>query len=444
MKERLVSILQYALKQLSRLTIWRFRPGIIGVTGSVGKTSAKIAIASVVGQGRTVRFAKGNLNNTLGLPLAILGSWTDEELRLVSREQKAGERILQKIAFWIKVIVMSVAQVLFGKKSKYPEILVLEYGADHPGDLRELLQIARPNVSVITAVGEIPVHVEFYAGPEEVAREKARLIECLPSASFAILNADDERVMKVRDRTRAHVMTFGFSEDAEVRISGFEHRVENGKPAGISFKIEHGGSFVPVRLDGALGQSHAYAAAAAACAGLIFGSNLVTISEALSGYAPAHSRMELVEGIKGSLVIDDAYNASLLAVASALQALGELPGTRKVAILGDMLELGAYALPAHEKVGKLVERSVDMLVTVGPRAKFIADSAHDSGMSKRAIKSFETAEEAKSAVHNLIKKGDLVLVKGSRGMHLEIIVEEITEPKEVSAILREAGKQTVK
>src|SRR3989344_358469 len=435
MKRKLISLLQHTLKQLARLTIWRFRPGIIGVTGSVGKTSAKMAVAAVVGAERHVRWAKGNANNELGLPLAILGDWSDGEWRLVSRDQEAGKKLARKFLFWVKVIALSSFRIIAGRRAQYPEILVLEYGADRPGDLRELLSIARPNVSVITAVGEIPVHVEFYAGAEEVAREKAWLIECLPSASFAILNADDKSVMKVADRTRAHVMTYGFGEDAEVRITGFEHRVQGDRPVGIFFKLEYGGSFVPVRIEGVLGESNAYAAAAAACTGLIFGMNLVSISEALSLYRPAHSRMELVEGIKESLIIDDAYNASLLSMQAALRALRDLPGKRKIAVLGDMLELGAYATDAHERIGKLVPKSADALIAIGPRAKFIAEAARDAGMQKRAIRTFDTADDAKGEVRDLVKKGDLVLVKASRGMHLEIVVEEISQPKELRAVI---------
>jgi UDP-N-acetylmuramoyl-tripeptide--D-alanyl-D-alanine ligase len=417
------NLLASILKRLSVLTIWRFKPGIIGVTGSVGKTSTKLAIAAVIGSERSVRYGKDNLNNELGLPLAILGDWRQEELDLVSRSTPRGTKTFAKMLFWLRVIGASLFRIAFGSKSAYPEILILEYGADRPGDLKTLIAIARPNISIVTAVGDIPVHVEFYSGPEDVAREKSRLIETLPSAGYAILNYDDTRVMNIKDRTRANIMTFGFHEGAQVRVGGFEHRSDAGEPVGISFKIEYGGSFVPVRLDGVFGKAHAYAAAAAACVGIVFGMNLVKISEALGNYKPPHSRMEIIAGLRGSFVIDDSYNASLLSMQAGLHTLSDLPGKRKVAILGDMLELGAYSMEAHEKIGAMAGKCADILITVGSRAKMISEVVKKGRFAKRNVYEFATVEDAKAPVADLIKKGDLVLVKGSRGVRLDELVE---------------------
>src|SRR6266404_2785078 len=194
----IIKILRWKLRKLAQLTIWRYRPGIVGVTGSVGKTSTKLAIAAVLGSERRVRASHENLNNELGLPLTILGDWSEGELKLISRDQPAHTEKLRKIFFWAKVLLLGSWRLIF-KDANYPEILILEYGADRPGDIKHLLNIAKPNVSIITAVGDIPVHVEFFTGPEEVAREKARLIEHLPSAGYAILNYDDLTVMELKD-----------------------------------------------------------------------------------------------------------------------------------------------------------------------------------------------------------------------------------------------------
>ncbi|MBI2623627.1 MAG: UDP-N-acetylmuramoyl-tripeptide--D-alanyl-D-alanine ligase [Candidatus Liptonbacteria bacterium] len=417
-------MLGWKLKQLARLTLWRFEPGIVGVTGSVGKTSAKLAIASVLGADRRVRAAPGNLNNDLGLPIAILGDWDERHANLVSREAPPGQ-FVKKAIFWCRVLCGGAMRLLFLPKRSYPEVLVLEYGADKPGDIKELLSIARPSVSVLTAIGEVPVHVEFYASPEEVAREKARLIECLPAAGFAVLNYDDETVRAQKSRTRAHVLTYGFEKGAEVELARFEHRILDGKPAGISCKIGRGGSFVPVRLDNVFGRAHAYAAAAAAAVGLAFGMNLVRISEALAGYIPARGRLDLHKGVKDSSLLDDSYNASPLSMQSALETLRDLPAARKVAVLGDMLEIGSFAIPAHEHVGRLAAACANVLVTVGLRGKFIADGAIRAGLARERVMSFDTAEDAAKPVHDLIQKGDLVLVKGSHAMHLEEVVEGI-------------------
>jgi UDP-N-acetylmuramoyl-tripeptide--D-alanyl-D-alanine ligase len=422
-----VRILKRTLRKLARLTIWRYRPGIIGVTGSAGKTSAKLAIKAVLERDRRVRVSSGNLNSDLGLPLTILGDWSERDLALVSRTTPPGTAKLRKMGFWIKVICVSAWRIVFARPEEYPEILVLEYGADRPGDIKYLLSIARPNISVITAIGEIPVHVEFYAGPDEVAREKGRLIEYLPAGGFAVLNGDDSTVTNLQSRTRARVMTYGFDRGSELRISRFENKVHDGVPAGISFKLEHGSGVVPVRIDGAFGRAHAYAAGAAAAVGIVFGMNLVTISEALAQYAPPESRMQLVLGIKFTNIIDDSYNASLIAMRSALETLAALPAKRRIAVLGDMLEIGKYTPEAHEAVGKIAAHSADALFTVGPRAKFIAEAARTAGMKRAMIFSFDTADEARKPVQDFIKKGDLILVKGSHSMELDKVVREIKE-----------------
>ena len=426
MRSFFLNLLRWKLHALARLTIWRYRPGIVGVTGSVGKTSTKLAIGVVLRGVRRVRISSGNLNNEFGLPLAILGDWTQAELLLVSRATPAGTARFEKLLFWIKVIVTSAWRVA-AKSKHYPEILILEYGADKPGDIKKLLKIAKPNVSVITAIGEYPAHVEFYASPEAVAREKGRLIECLPVAGFAVLNYDDETVMNLEPRARARVITYGFEKGAEMQVARFENRVQDGRPAGIVFKLNCGGNSVPVHIEGALGRSQAYAAAAAASVGLIFGINLAKISEALGNYRSADSRMQLVPGIKDTYLIDDSYNASPLSMHAALDTLRDLPAKRRVAVLGDMLEIGKYTLEAHEQVGRLAAESVDILFTVGARAKFIAEAARKEGMKRASIQSFDVADDAGKPLQEIMRKGDLVLIKGSHAMQLNKVVEEVKD-----------------
>ena len=424
MKNFLINSLRGTLRQLASWTLWRYKPTIVAITGSVGKTSTKLATAATLGRLRRVRASRGNFNSELGTALTVLGDWTENELSLVSRDQPAGTATGRKISFWLKVLCISLWRIAVRDKN-YPDILVLEFGADKPGDIKYLTNFARPTVGVITAIGAVPVHVEFYAGPDDVAREKGRLIEALPTSGFAVLNADDETVYELKDRTRARVMTFGFASDADVRVSHIVNRTEGGHPIGVSFKLEYGGAYAPVRLGGVFGKAHAYAAAAGAAIGLLFGMNLVTISEALADYAPAESRMHLIPGVKGTYLIDDAYNASPLSMHSALDTLRSLPGTRRIAVLGDMLEIGKYTNEAHEQVGDLAAKSADALFTVGARAKLIASAAAESGMKKANIFSFDTAVEACIPLQDFLKLGDLVLIKGSHAMQLDKVVEEI-------------------
>ena len=409
MRETLRSFARLVLKYLARAIIWRYRPGIIGVTGSAGKTSTKMAIKAVLSVERRVRASAGNFNNEIGLPLTILGPW-----------EKVGG-----LFFWTKAIAYAMHRIII-KDPHYPEILVLEYGIDRPGDMRYLLDIARPNIAVMTTIGEVPVHVEFFSGPEAVAKEKAKLIEYLPTAGFAVLNGDDEIVMGLKNRTRAHVMTFGFGKNTEVHVSNYAVRAENNTPQGIGFKLGYIGNTVPVKINNVFGKTQGYAAAAATAVGLIFGMNLVRISEALSHYRAPYGRMELLRGVKeGTFVIDDSYNASPISMHAALDTIKDLPAKRRIGVLGDMLELGSYAMDAHELLGGVVADALDVLVTVGPRAKFIAEGARKKGFPRKNILSFDLAEEAHVPVQNILKKGDVVLVKGSRAIRLDKVVCEI-------------------
>ncbi len=438
MKKIPLKILKIYLKYLAKLTIWRFKPQIIGITGSVGKTSTKETVFAVLsardGNRQKIRKSKGNLNNELGMPLTILGDWSEEDLKLISRGQPAGTEKTKKLFFWWKVIFSSNVRLLasfFSNKIVYPKILILEYAADRPGDIKYLLEMARPNIAIVTAVGEIPSHVEFFSGPEAIVKEKAKLIESLPANGFAILNFDNEVVINMKEKTSARIISFGFGDGADVKINNLENfsrGLEESLKFGSSFKLEYGGSLVPVNLKNTFGKAQAYASAAAACVGLIFDLNLVEISEALSqNYHPAKGRMNLIKGIKDTYIINDAYNASPISMQEALETLSSLEAKRKIAILGDMLELGKYSIEAHESLGRLAGKMTDILVVVGPRAKFVAEAARSEGFPENKIMIFDSASEACGAVQNLLKHGDLVLIKASRGIGLDKIVEEIRE-----------------
>ncbi len=452
MKDIVKKIIIWKINFIAQIYLWRFKPLIIAVTGNVGKTSTKEAIAVVVGRIKKVRSGKGNLNNEFGVPLTIVGDWIDDYY-------EGGNTLW----FWIKVLFLSFFGWFFVRN--YPEVLVLEYGADKPGDIKKLARKYKPHVSVVTAVGEIPVHVEFFSGPEELAREKRKLVEVLGPTDFAVLNFDDLTVLEMKDKTRAKVHTYGFGDGAMVQASNLNVRTdEHGFPVGLGLKIQQGESFVPVRIDGSLGKSQGYAATAAATIGLIFGMNLVQISEALSEYTGPKGRLKILKGIKNSVIIDDTYNASPASTHLAIETIaglrlgvgsrrggdptswdatkaGNSVGPRKIAVLGDMLELGRYTIEAHEQAGNFLKNDFDILVTVGSRAKFIAESAENQ-MPAENIHKFETSDEAKLKVKQLIREGDLVLVKGSQGMRMEKIVEEImAEPQKKKELLVRQSKK---
>ncbi len=425
MYQTLYTFFEDTLFWLARQTLTRFTPTIIGVTGSVGKTSTKHAIATVLSGFRTTRVSKGNLNTEIGVCLTILGEWNESDLALVSRATPSGQKRFEKALFWARVFLRGFWNLLLLPRHNYPETVILEYGADRPGDIKKLLRIARPDIAVISAIGTMPVHVEFYANPDELAREKAKLIEAVSPSGYAIINADDEVVMGLRERTRARLYTFGFSEKATVRITNFEHKIIDEVPVGICFKLEQKTHFVPVRIGQVYGTSHAYATAAAATVGVAMGMNLVSISQRLSEYRPVAGRMNLIPGIKDTLILDDAYNASPLSMAMALQTLQNLPATRKIAVLGDMLELGKYSFEAHAAIGAQVAPIADILVTVGLRGKLIAEAAMKARMNKKNVYSFDTATEAEAFVVELVKPEDLILIKGSHGTNVFEIVSAL-------------------
>jgi UDP-N-acetylmuramoyl-tripeptide--D-alanyl-D-alanine ligase len=418
MKSTILSLLKRVLKILAHLTLKRYNPGIVGITGNIGKTSAKEAIGRVLGAERRVRASSKNFNNEFGLPLSILGDWEKTE----------------GFVFWIRVVIESVFRLIVRHK-EYPEIIVLEYGVDRAGDMRYLIDIARPQIGVFTAMGELPVHIEFFTGIDAIVREKSKLIGSVPTTGFAVLNADDKKVMETKEVARANVVTFGFSDKADLRITNFSNNIhEHG--GGVSFKLTYGGTFIPVRIEGVLGRASAYAAAAAALVGLVFGMNLVHIAEALGKSVPPKGRQRIVPGIKHTTIIDDTYNASPAATEEALRTIGSLKAPRKIAILGDMLELGKYTLEAHEEMGKLVPENADMLFTVGTRGKIIAEAAERAGLSNKKIFSFLNIHEAAMQIQQRIQRGDLILVKGSQGVRMERIVKEImAEPLRAKELL---------
>ena len=401
--------LQYILKLLSKAVLWRYKPLIIGITGSVGKTSTKEAIYAVLKSKFKVRKSIKNYNNEIGIPLTILGA-----------KRAYGKNIVG----WLALVVKTAFRLMI--KGKFPEILILEMGLDRPGDIRYLTSFISPTVGVVTAIGEIPVHVEFFPGPASIAREKRILVERLPVEGRAILNFDDEVVRDMREKTKAKILTFGFGKDADLRVINYELRVsEDGIPEGISFKVDYQGSVVPVRLNNVFGKQQVYTALAAIAVGLSLEMHLVELSQALGEYVPPPGRMKLVKGIKESWIIDDTYNAAPLSAMAALETLKELPAKRKIAVLGDMLEIGKYTVEAHQAIGEEASKIADIIFTVGLRTKFAYDEVRVRKFPAKNIFHFNESQEAGLPLQKLIEPGDLILVKGSRAMRMEKIVEEV-------------------
>lgn len=408
------------LFSLARAVLHKYAPTIIGVTGSVGKTSTKEAIWTVLQSHENVRRNAKSFNNEIGVPLTIIGG--GEPGRSVVR--------------WFGILLRACG-LLLRRSPLYPDVLILEYGADHPGDVAQLLASAPCSIGVLTAVGH--THTEFFESVESIFKEKATLIRALPEDGVAVLNADDERVLSLAGSTKARVITFGFHTSANVHASEPTFAYDgHGNVIGIQCSIAHEGTVVPVLLKGILGRHQVYAPLAGAAVGLVRGMNLVAIGKALARLQPFPGRMRLLAGIKDTSIIDDTYNSSPMAAIAALDTLAELPSTgRKLAVLGDMAELGEYSTEGHTAVGKHVARiNPDMLVVVGADAKHILHSAESSGLSSDKTFAFDFAPEAAKFIQSKLEPHDTILIKGSQRMRMEKVVKEImAEPERAEELL---------
>ena len=396
----------------ARLVLRKYKPQIVGVTGSVGKTSSKDAIYTVFKSTFKVRKSDKSFNSEIGIPLTILGchnAWSS-------------------LGGWIKNIAHGLSLIFF--KHTYPTWLVLEIGADRPGDIESVSKWLKPDIAVITRFGKVPVHVEFFKSPEEVIKEKSYLAQAVKPEGSLILNSDDEDVLALSEKAKCKVITYGIESPADVVASNYsiiyQSETNEALPTGIAFKVDYQGSSVPIALVGSLGKAHIYPILSAIAAGVSQGVNLITICDSLIAHKTPPGRMRIIEGMKKTAIIDDTYNSSPVAVNEALETLNfiETKGS-KLAVLGDMLEIGKYSVEEHKKVGKKASEIADVLIAVGLRARHIAQGAREAGMSDDKIFEFDKSPEAALKVEKMIKTGDIVLIKGSQGVRTERIVEAI-------------------
>lgn len=353
----------------------RFDPLVVGVTGSIAKTSTKEAIAAVLGRRyRTLR-NEGNQNNEVGLPLTVL--------RLGPEHEAA----------------------------------VLEMGMYVGGEIADLARIAQPRIGVVTAVQA--VHLSRIGSLAAIEQAKGELLEALPPDGVAVLNADDPIVRGMGSRSAARAVTYGFAADADV---GAE-RVESLGLDGMRFDLRAAGTRRSVTIP-ALGRLSVHNALAAAAVGLAAG---LTADEVAAGLADGWSAAHRVSVVRlGDVtVIDDSYNASPGSVMAALDLLAGLPG-RRGAVLGEMLELGEATDEGHREVGETAGRTLDWLMVVGSGAAGIAEGAAAAGLDPSAILRVRDADAALAALPPRLRDGDVVLVKASRGVGLDAVVDGLT------------------
>lgn len=424
-------IIQVILNFLTRRIIKKYQPKIIAITGSVGKTSAKEAIHLVFSRYFPTRKTEKNLNTEIGLPLAFIG----------------GIEAKNNLWLWLKNIFLGLKLILF-KDENYPHFIICEMGADKPGDIKKLVALAKPRLAVVTAMGRVPVHVENYPkGIDQLVNEKAGVLKNLSKDDFAVLNFDDEKVWQMKNKTKARVISFGFNQGADIRITDYQVKTKTVGSGfelidGVFFRIEHRGSVVPVWLKESLGKPSAYAIAVAFACGIAFDLNIVELGNAVTEFQQEKGRMRLIEGISHSMILDDSYNAAPLAMQAALETFQGLPAKRKICVLGDMLELGRYAPVVHETIGENAAKFCDLMFFVGLKMKFAYERVLSFGYDKNRVFWFEKSVEVGHKLKNMIESGDLVLIKGSQGVRTEFVVEDLmAHPEKAKELLVRQDKE---
>ena len=362
-----------ALQRIARFWRRKLNLRVIGITGSVGKSTTKEVIAQVLSQKYRTLKNPGNLNNEIGLPLTIL--------RLGSGYERA----------------------------------VLEMGFYVPGEIALLCNIAMPQVGVVSNIGT--VHAERAGSQEAIARGKSELVQALPAApeGTAILNFDDPLVRKMEEKTKARVFFYGLSPESHL----WADHVEGLGLEGIRFRLHYGHETMHLHIP-MIGRHSVETALRAAAVGLV--ENL-TWQEVLEGLREGHTQLRLVavRSASGALILDDTYNASPESMLASLNLLSELGGLHKIAVLGDMLELGPYERQGHELVGLRAAQVAHTLITYGVRAHMYAEAARRAGVKPAHILEFESAEPIIEWLKKNLTKDDTVLLKGSHGLRMDNI-----------------------
>ena len=364
----------YALQEMSYMHRKKHQIPVVGITGSNGKTTTKEMLACILKQKGPVLKNEGNLNNHIGVPLTLLKMNADHRSAAV------------------------------------------EMGMSAAGEIDLLSRLVAPTVGVITNIG--PAHLEFFSGMDKIAEAKGELLANLSPDATAVLNADDPYGIALKSAFSGRIMTFGIEKKADVSAS----RIVQEKGC-TDFTLSADNATINVRLR-TVGKHNIYNALAAASAALAAGMPLDAVKYGLDDFSPVAGRSEITT-LEGRTLLADYYNANPASMEAALAALVSLSAGRKaIAVLGDMLELGAAGPEAHRKIGHIAARlKVDQLITVGALAKHIAEGAREQGMPSDRVLEAKSHADAAQALKKLSRSGDAVLIKGSRGMKMEKILE---------------------
>lgn len=410
MKTLFKKIIYTILKWESVLVLKRFKPKIIGVAGSVGKTSTKDAVYASLKNFVVIRKNKKSFNSDIGVPLTILNLETG----------------WNSPSAWI-INVIKGFKVIFSKD--YPEWLVLEFGTDRPGDMKKLISWIQLDYAIFTRFPEVPVHAEYFTKAQDVNEEDAQMMFGLKKDGVLVLNADDPLIAELALKSTFKTLWYGFNANKNgVGISNMEMQYEHNKVVGQNVKINFNSNSVPYTITGALGIQHVYPILAALVVSKNLGINVLDVLQSLETYEVPVGRMNILKGIQDITIIDDTYNSSPIAVTMAIKTLSEIKADTKIVVFGDMAELGKYTQAEHKKIAHLLkEHKISRIITFGERAEIIANEVQDLGS-----KYVYTALSHKDAIDKVLEwaKGDtVVLVKGSQSSRMEKVSYGLLEDK---------------
>ncbi len=409
-------LLQKMLRFMARTVLMKYKPQVVGITGSIGKSSTKEAIALVLEPHFRIRKNEGNYNNEIGIPLTILGC-------------KSGGR---SFAAWLGIFRRWLGLILLPQE--YPEILILEMGIDRKGDMNYLLSFVPVSIGVATHVSGS--HLAHFGTLANVAKEKRKLIKSLPVTGYAILNADNEWTRKMEEVTDAEVITYGFVGDADIRVDNLLFHGDASRVEGFSFKLNYKGKSVPMRLPVLLAKHLIPSVLAAVGVGVALRLNLVEIARSLESFKSLPGRMHMFLGMRDSRIIDDTYNASPASMRAAIDTLSHIQAPRKGVVLGDMLELGEKSDEEHASLVNDISRAnVSFAVLVGQHMQALQQTLRENGFADKQVMWFPDPLSASDYVTELVRAGDVVLVKGSQGLRMEFVVERLLAQPELAPTL---------
>lgn len=414
MKNLAKKLVLFLLKSMARFRLKKFRGKIIAVTGSVGKTSTKEAIYSVLNTAFKVKRSEKSMNSDFGLLLSILDI----------------ESGFSSAAKWG---ILLIKGFLHSLKRDYSEILLFEMAVDKPGDMDFLTSVVKPDIAIITNVFHTHLDSEQFRDLQDIFAEKSKLIKALKPGGKAVLNLDNPFTANLaRGRNKQDTVTYGKDNKADFWASRINQSID-----GMSFVLNHGDEKYEVKT-GVIGGFQVSVIIPAIICGVLLGMPLADSVAAVERYSCPPGRMTIIPAIKGAVILDSSYNSSPAALKEALMVLKDLGADkRKIAVLGNMNELGTESEHLHKTIGEFVPFCADLLITIGNNAKFIAEAAYQKGLDKKSVFSFDSATAAADFFKDKIKKDDLILVKGSQNkVRLERFIKALmAHPEDAKDLL---------